>query len=727
MSEQCGELNYNNDEFLYTKDTSENDFNPDLNNIDIALFETSNTAAESDDSEDAYLDMKGIEAEAIYVANRIKKMVENDNKPYYIEDSKTGDIRRIRYSDIAVLLRSGKAKADIFNQYFTLAQIPAYCENAGGYYDTPEIEFVINFLKIIDNPLDDIALLSVMRHPVFGFTDDDFVSIRAKKKRGYYYHSCLAYKKGENDELAVKVSEFFDLVSDFYDKSRYLPAHKLLKDMIDSVDYMSYLSFMSNSELRKANVRSLLTKAYEFEKSSYKGVFEFIRYIDSICKNNNDVEPAKILSDDEDVVRIMTIHKSKGLEFPVVFLCDCGKLFNTTDLKNSRILVDKDYGFGACYFDAASHYYYELPQMKMLKDVKYNKLISEEMRVLYVAMTRPKDKLIITGSLRNIDGRINSIKKLIFSEEHNLSSSVVLEGKSYLDWILMAVLRNSFVNKEYAVKNPTTVICDGSRFQLEIFHKSDEVLKVESNYFIRDFAFSEQEDCKSNVEDILNYEYPYRTELPIPSNMSVTELKRLMNDDVEPAYYQKGKLSVPVFCEGRESYSAAEIGTFTHLVMEKLDLTKISEPKEIEKQIEMFVEKGFLLENQVKYINTSNICNIFKTPIGLKLIEHVDTLKREFSFKYMMEASEIYNDAYSDEHIVVQGMIDAYFEDENGDIVVIDYKTDKVTDGVESLKERYKQQLKYYRIAIEKALGKRVSGTYLMLLDAGVALEVNTY
>ncbi len=714
MSEDCGELSYTDDEYLYYNQGAYENVNEDTDKVDVIILETNSDLAENDT--DYFEELKKTEAEAMYVANKINDILSSN---YVVYDKSLGKYRKAVYSDVVILLRSGKDKAEIFNQILSSAQIPVYCDVGEGYYDTPEIAFLINFLRIIDNPLDDIALLSVMRHPVFAFNEDDFVSIRLCKTRGYFYDSIKEYQRQNSDELCSRLNSFTDILIDLYEKSKYLSTDRLLWDIVCNTDYMSYLSFLSNPDLRKANVNALMSRAYDFEKTSYKGVFDFIRYIDSLKKNNKDIEPAKTLSDDENVVRIMTIHKSKGLEFPVVFLCDAGKKFNDMDLVRDKVLIHNKLGFGLNFYDNVNKYYYELPQKKHIREVKYAQMLAEEMRILYVALTRPREKLFIVGSCRNIDIRIDKLSSMLCEEEHTLSKEVAGSAKSYLDWILLSVLRNKTVNINTV--SCSTVIDDNSRFDVKIIHKDSIKLEIPKNENVRSIndmpnAYEEQ------IINHLSFGYPHSELADVPSNMSVTELKNMENDENIYNFYNTYKLVSPRFYDENNKFSAAEIGTVTHLVMEKLDFSFTDSEDDICFQVDELVRRGFITETQAKYINCANIARIFRSDVGRRLIQNADRVHREFSFKYLMDASAFTPGLKREEKIVIQGMIDIYFEDEHGNIVIADYKTDKVKN-VEDIRKRYAPQLKYYKIALEKALGKSVDKTYLLLLDTGEAVE----
>ena len=730
MSLNCGELEYNYSEYLYYKEGAYEDKNPDTHSVDIAFVETGNDFNDFNDSEgvDAYQEMKGIEAEGIYIAEKIKAMVTppDGTEPYLIYDKETNTYRKAKYSDIVVLLRAGGEKAATLNRIFNTYQIPVYCDFGTGYFDAPEVSFLIDFLKIIDNPYDDIALLSVMRHPVIGFTDNDFLSIRISKSRGFFYSSVLQYIKDYDTPLKNRLSDFTNMLRCFYDVSKYLPTDKLIDMVIEKTDYMSYLCFMYNPELRKANVSALMTRAYEFEKTSYRGIFDFIKYVDNLKKNNKDIEPAKTLSDDEDVVRIMTIHKSKGLEFPVVFLADSCKQFNDRDIKSDKILLDKEYGFGVNFYDYNSRYYYELPQKRLIKEKKYRKMLSEELRILYVALTRPKEKLFITGSGRNINARIEKLSKLIMNEEYKLSSDVSASAKSYGDWILMSVLRNSNLNSNLELVNFKTKVNDNSAFRLDVIPKSSLVLNIPEEETGRNIdVLSFEPDLYDKVSHRLDFIYSGKILSDIPSNMSVTELKRKnMEEEDVFNYYKTYSLPTPRFISKDCKLTAAEKGTLVHYFFEKLDFSRITDLSSVKNQLDELVNGGFISAGESSFIDCEKVYDILNTNVGREMIQCCNTLKREFNFKIPISASSVFEQAPSSEIIVVQGMIDAYYTKSDGSLVIIDYKTDKVNNTDEILK-KYSLQLKYYKLALEKALGKPVANTYLMLVDIGQAVEVN--
>jgi len=724
MCLDCGELEYNEEEFLYYNENSYEDVNDDMKFIDVVVIdEKKNESYSAEKTDEDFSDeLSSTQAEAVYISNRIKEMVSSGN--YTVFDADTKSYRPIRYSDIVILLRSVRGYAEVFNDILTTAQIPVYCDISSGYFDTPEISFLINFLKIIDNPYDDIALLSVMRHPVYSFSDDDFVSLRLEERNGFFYNSVVSYANSHNDELSKKLKEFMSSLKEFYERSKYLPADKLVWNIVEETDYMSYLSFLPNPELKKANVKALFNRAHDFEKTDFKGIFNFIKYVDSLKKNSTDVDSAKILGDDENVVRIMSIHKSKGLEFPVVFVARSAKNFNVRD-SYEKILMHKNLGLGVNYIDVNTRLSYPLPKKNYIKEKMISESVSEEMRVLYVALTRAREKLIVTGSFKDAAKRINDIAVKLSSEEDGIDSLVTSKAKSYLEWILMSVMRNnnSQFTKEYDFKH---IVDDGSNFSVSIIPKEELILEIDEGNEKRSFALlKSQKDGDEFIKKRLEYVYPFSYLSDVPANMSVTELKRLENEKEDIYnFFNTHKMKTPSFLNDASAPTGADIGTYTHLVMEKLDFARTQTICDIMRQLDDIVAGGFLTEKQADFVKCENIWRLFSSDIGEQM-KKATVLRREFGFKYLMKASEIRDDISDDsETIVVQGMIDVYFENENGEVVIVDYKTDKVKNNLDDLSSRYAPQLKFYQKALEKSLGKPVSEKYLFFLDSGDVVNV---
>lgn len=724
MNVKNGELEYTSEEFLYYNEGSYEDVNPDMSSVDVVIIDenSSDSPAEDAGAEEGFSEeLKGIEAEAVYAANRINEMIKSG---YTVFDKEKKCCRAAKFSDFVILLRSVRGYAEVFSDILTTAQIPVYCDVGSGYYDTPEISFLICCIKIVDNPFDDIALLSVMRHPVYNFTDDDFVAVRTADRRGSFYDAVRKYIAENDDELSGKLKAFTDELRYFYERSRYLPSDKLIWEIVEKTDYMSYLSFLPNSSLKKANVRALFSRANDFEQTGYKGIFNFIRYIDSLRKSEADADTAKTLGEDENVVRIMSIHKSKGLEFPIVFLARSSKKFNMREA-SQKVLLHKDMGIGVSFTDCKTRLSYPLPQKNAIREKLRSEAMSEEMRVLYVALTRAREKLIITGVLKNAEKTLEETAVRAASSGNKIAPWISSSSETYLDWILLCIIRNTSTpfSKRFDFN---CTIDDGSRFSVSVIPKDGLVFNVDDGAEKRNFSeLAPLDGADEFVKSRLEYRYPYENLSSVAANMSVTELKRLENEEDDVFnFFEQYKAKTPTFLNSSDKPSAADIGTLTHFVMEKLKLDAVACPDDVKAQINELVEGGFMTENQAQYISCENIFRLVVSPLGRRMAENASALRREFSFKYLLDASQANIGVHSDEKIVVQGTIDAFFEDESG-VVIVDYKTDRVCGNIGELKKRYTPQLKYYQLALEKCLGKKVCEKYIFLLDSGDVVRVD--
>lgn len=720
MSEQAGELNYTDDEFLYygcsnySKSISDNAYS-DV--VLISADKTSNGFLEND--EDVAPDEKeeygSLRAEAVYIAGRIREMI--DDPDYVVFDKKLNSYRHIEYRDIVILMRSVKTNY-AYNDIFERAGIPLFSD-VKGYFDSKEIEFIIDLLKIVDNPSDDIPLAAVMRHPVIGFSDNDLMQIRTFSTKGSYYKAlCAACEQEWSGKK--KCLWFTGILKSSYEKSKYMSVNELLGYLIEKIDYMTYLGTLDNAEIAKSNVKMLFYKAKSFETNNFQGIFNFVNYIELIKKSRSDSDSAKILGEKDNVVRIMTIHKSKGLEFPVVFLAKTASEFNKIDL-NSSVLVHKTAGIGLKIVDLERRISYPSVAKKAIKILGEAEMLSEELRVLYVALTRAREKLIITSYVENINKKIRDISEILTYQKDKISSDVVLSARSFIDWILMAVLRNSTCNLSEELKGQ---VSDGSNFNCVVIPESS--LKL-SEYTQEQMDFDSVFDnaCDDMVNARLEYSYPHHKLSGIPRNISVTELKRMEMGEREDAgsIFTRNSIQVPKYMKDKENVTGARRGTLIHMIMEKLDFLN-ADISGIETQLKFLKENGCITDSEFDAVDINAISSFVNSSLGIRIVNNYSRFSREFSFKYLMKAGDIYPDIDSDDDIIVQGIIDAFFEDENGNIVLIDYKTDKVTKSGSDIADKYRTQLKYYSIALEKLLGKHVSECYIHLFDNGETIKM---
>ena len=717
MTEDAGELVYDEDEYLYCGSSCYTDDNQDKNFTDVVFV--SNNVSENyvsdDEQEDDSVEYSKETAEATYIANRIESMI-NDTK-YVVYDKKIENYRHIEYRDIVILMRGIKSNASAFSEVFKQKGIPLFVDVLG-YFDSPEIEFLINVLKITDNPLDDISLVAVMHHPVFCFTDDELMKIRNCCHKGYFYYAVKAYTKNDN-YLAVKCKKFIDMISKFYYMSKYMSVNMLLEKIVADTDYMVYLSTVENSSMAKSNVRMLYTKANDFETNNFKGIFNFVNYIEKIRTKGMDSDSAKLIDENDNVVRIMTIHKSKGLEFPVVFVARTTTKFNKRDL-NSAILTHKDFGIGINIIDYARRISYPTAIKNAMKYSMECEDVSEDMRILYVALTRAREKLIIVGHHNEYKKLIDSVAAKLVGEGDVISPNKVLSCNSFMEWIVMATIRNSSV--EYNGGKNLFLVNDGSKF----VYKSVYANELETADVVSDNVQPVPFDTDCHNDDVfktLSFEYPYKEMVIVPANISVTELKKkAMEEQNTHSIFASKVAAVPEFVKKSQKVTAAAKGTLMHLVMEKTDFSK-STPSELNAQLDDMLAKGYITQKEYDAVNIDDIIKFVNSSLGQKVLENYNRFYREYSFKYTMKASEIYGGT-CDDHIIVQGIIDAFYIDNDGKIVIIDYKTDKITENEQKTAEKYREQLKYYSIAIEKILKMPVKDAYIYLFETGNAIKM---
>ena len=434
MSKELGDVEYNEEEYL---NLGANYEEPNKTDIDFAgkteidIIDLQNNSEESDENnvEDEHIENSILEAR--YVAQKINKLI---NSNYYVFDKKEG-YRKITYKDIVILLRSTTELSPIYEKEISDLGMPVYSETSSEYLNSVEIQTIMSVLKIIDNPMQDIPLVTVMRSMIGGFTDNDLIEIRLADKYGNFYESIIKSRIQVNKELQEKIDSFLKMIESWREESEFLELDELIWKIYMDTGYYNYVGLMQNGKLRQANLKMLFERAKQYQSASFKGVFNFINFIDKLKLRNNDLGAAKIIGENEDVIRIMSIHKSKGLEFPVVFLCSTGKKFNLKDL-NEKILIHQELGFGPNYEDSKLKIEYPTLAKEAIKIQSKKESISEEMRVLYVALTRAKEKLFITGIekdlQKSIDKKKSELKIYLKEDKTKINPQLLERYRSYL-------------------------------------------------------------------------------------------------------------------------------------------------------------------------------------------------------------------------------------------------------------------------------------------------------
>ena len=564
---------------------------------------------------------------------------------------------------------------------------------------------------------------------------------RENLKEDYFYNNILKIVSCEeeidsssfSEGLINKCNKFLERLNKWRSKSLYMAIDEFIWYLYMDTAYYGYVGAMPNGVLRQANLKILFQRAKQFEQTSFKGLFNFINFVNKLTKSSGDMGSAKILGENEDVVRIMSIHKSKGLEFPVVFLCGTGKQFNLMDL-NKSILYHDELGIGLDYKDIEKRFSIGTIAKEAIKKKMRLETLSEEVRILYVALTRAKEKLIITGSVNNIQKAIEKWYSSASLDKKSILPSEVLKGKSYLDWIGMALCQHNDgkVMREAIAVNDEISKDDSSKWKINMYTRAELTNREESDEEESDYTSkivdSEEldKDTFNEVSRRLSFEYPLKESTTLKSNISVSELKRRneeINYDVEEMFTEnqpkERTIMTPKFLQEEKGLTAAEKGTAVHFVMRKIDYDRVENLSDIKAQIQEMYENEFLLEEEVKAVNPYKILSFFKCDIGreiLKLHKEGKKIYREVSFYTEISSREVNNeldDRYKDEKVRLQGIIDCFFED-GDNLVLLDYKTDYIEKGKESeLKDRYSKQLDYYSNALYKMTNKKVIKKYL--------------
>ncbi|MDU5119381.1 MAG: helicase-exonuclease AddAB subunit AddA, partial [Clostridium botulinum] len=652
--------------------------------------------------------LDNIQLEGRLVAKKIQEVIGNNLEGgLKVFDKKLGEYRRIQYRDIVILMRATSNWAPVFVEELAKEGIPVFADTNSGYFDTTEIKTIISLLQIIDNPLQDIPLLSVLRSPIASFTDDELIDIRMVNKSIAFYECMeIIYRLYKNEkldsyysfyvededkinkivkvmkeELKNKICGFIEKLNLWRKKSIHIDIDEFIWFLYVETGYYGYVGALPAGEQRQANLRILFQRAKQYEKTSYKGLFNFINFINKLKFSSGDMGSAKILGENENVVRIMSIHKSKGLEFPVVILSGTGKNFNMTDL-NKNILFHRDLGYGPDYVDIERRIAYPSLVKNIIKNKIRLETLSEEMRILYVALTRAREKLIITGLINNVDKTVENWLNL--SEEKNkVPEYAVMSGKTYLDWIGPAVIKHkdaiSFREELKMASELCNMVDDNSKWKIELCNKKELLKeKVEENEIeisekIKETLMKlEESSYKEEIYKRLSFNYKYDSASNIPTKLSVSDVKKqFILDDEENTeeLFKKVELRKPMFMEEKKKISPSERGTIIHLFMQHLDLKKVEKEEDIKEQINRLIEKEFITYEQSKVINPYKILKFCRSELGKRMVNS-NNINREMPFSIEIPAVEIYKELdkeiYKDEKLMIQGIIDCYFEEEEG-------------------------------------------------------------
>ncbi|MDB5052257.1 MAG: helicase [Bacilli bacterium] len=728
--------------------------------------EEENPAAEGSIAEEA-LELKTAEMEARLIALHIRRLMGLDGQPIFqVFDKKTGGSRPIAYRDIVILLRATRNWAPTLMEELRQQAIPAYADLNTGYFTAMEVEVVLSLLQIIDNPYQDIPLAAVLRSPIVGLTADELAQIRLVQKQGRYYAAVQKYAElvheGQVDEneaqqLSLKLLAFLKQLNGWREDAKQGALADLIWEIYRATGLYDFVGGMPGGGQRQANLRALYDRARQYEATSFRGLFRFLRFIERMRDSGGDLGTARALGEQEDVVRIMSIHKSKGLEFPIVFVAGLAKMFNQQDL-NGSFLLHKELGFGPKFVDTMLRVSYpSLPYLAIKRRMRMETL-AEEMRVLYVALTRAREKLYLLGTVRSLDKQLQNWGRQLGSMAAELPDYELAKARCYLDWIGPAIIRHPQAEpfriraglelpQGDSKQGYTASYWNVAMIQPEIFvsqaaaaaeaiQEQPQLEKVRELQLIQLPSSALQRE----VEERLSWRYPYEMASQLLSKTSVTELKRLgdfqgtvelnetmdeiidegIKPGIQPAPMGAKRMLFrrPRFIEQKQ-LNAAERGTVYHAVMQQLPLHPGLTLDEIRQTVARMRALQMLTLEQYEAVDGEVIAAFFATEIGKRLL-NAKLVWRETPFSYGLQAGEVYphtRGTIAAETVLIQGVIDCLFEEDEG-LILLDYKTDAVRhEDVSQLGERYRIQLELYAKAVGQILKKPVTEKYLFFFD----------
>ena len=646
-------------------------------------------------------------AEARAAAQRIRHLVEGQEIPGR------------QYRDCVILLRSLAGWAEIFQEVFQQEGIPLIVSSQTGYFSAGEVQVMLSFLRILDNPCQDIPLAAVMHSVIGDFSSREMARIRLTDPALPFYDCVRKLAKegetvpdsdrGEEAALKRKTARFRKMLHSFRRRVPYTPVHVLIQQIFEETNFRDYVTALPAGEQRRANLDMLLEKAIAYEKTSYHGLFHFVRYIDRLMKYHVDYGEAERMGEQENAVRLMTIHKSKGLEFPVVLLAGMGKEFNTQDMKSSMIF-HPEYGVGLKYAD---------PEARLRKDTLLRRIfalemkkenLGEELRILYVALTRAKEKLILLGF-----GKAEQAEaRRRMAEGERLSFSERMGASCYWDWVLPAL-------GSYGDRYEVSVCSFDRRLMTE--QDRQEMLREKKRMLAEELRHVDSGLCEQ-LDEVLRWKYPFEQTETFKQKVSVSEIKHRAMEEAREILEESGAGELfpeeipapylPGFVKEREENRGALRGTAMHRFMECLDFAAVSQwetygeaEPHLRRMAREIVKAGRMTQEEMELVSLYQIYCFLHTEEAKAMAQAAENqrLSKEQPFVMSLPACEVWSQETAEEPVLVQGIIDVFWEEEDG-IVLLDYKTDRV-ENPEELLQRYRAQLLLYADALNRSFPQK--------------------
>jgi len=736
----------------------------------VANYKEKDDDKEKDDSKEkgeddikistAHANLNKLQLEANMIADRILEIIDPDDG-MYIFDEEEEIYRRAEYRDIVILGRNIKGFGDIIYNELTSRGIPVYLEDPTGYFDAVEIKLIMSLLSVIDNSRQDIPFAAVLLSPMAELDENDLAVVtayiaREHKKVKSLYDKCILYIEDNNDDISDKLSRIINIINMLKKEKMSMSISKLIWKCLDVTGYYTYAQAMPMGEKRKANIDMLLEKADKFEDGYYKGVFNFLRYIEKLKINDVDFGEANILGDNENVVRIISMHKSKGLEYPIVFVSGLGKNFNKTDTKKN-LIVHSDYYLASRLIMLDKRYKKESFMHDVFKTLLHTETMAEELRILYVAMTRAKEKLILTGCENDVEKLLDKLSDIEIHKDILLPYSKRMDSDSFMQLIIAGLVRYKELIKRLDIDNI---------IEYKVYSYGDIVSRmstaaissgIELETFVERALTSDNEDLYNRFKASFEYTYPYERLTKIKSKMSISEIKKMKafdgNDyDIAEVLDDKNKEAVAVDEDDLPkkenilkiedilkkdtplgALTGSERGTIVHKFMELLPFSDISQDAVLDEFVSEFKNKllkeGIFDERESGAINEKKITSMLASSLGSRMIKAAKEgkLYKEQQFSVGIPAADIYTEEELmakdlKDVVIVQGIIDAFFYEDN-QIVLMDYKTDRADN--QELFNLYHAQLSYYAETLEKLTGCTVKEKLIYSFYLNEVIEIN--
>lgn len=663
-----------------------------------------------------------IMAEAQMCAAKIRELVGHAQVSEHRKNEQTGEdeliLRPVRYRDVVVLLRTAGDWFDLYKQIFEAEGIPAYVATKTGYFSASEVRTVFNYLKILDNPLQDIPMYGVLVSPIGGFCEEEIVILK-NCGQDYLYEALEQAAGGEEESgRKTKAGTFLKQYRHFRECMLYTPIHELLRMIISETGYDRIVEAMPGGSRRRANLEALIEKAVAYEQTSFHGLFHFMRYIDHLKKYEVDYGEAYLADESADLVRIMTIHASKGLEFPVCIVSGMGKMFNVQD-ERKAVVTDLTLGIGLDYVNPVERTRTRNLLKQVINSNEHEESLGEELRVLYVALTRAKEKLVITGVINDYEKRVRAYQE----SGMEVPLQLIRDAKCMLDWILAAVYAGG-INEDI--------------LRVSLFHATDltgEQLQAQAEEKLRYKRLYDSTKEENELEELLrprfDFSYPYKKLAKLYTKTTVSELKlaalEAAGEGQETSAIlfpeTQGAEYVPSFRKVQEK-GGTNRGNAYHKAMELLDFTLEPDEEKIKERLESQIQTGAMTDEDMELLRISRFSKFLRSPIAKRMAkaQKEGCLYREQPFVLGLSANRLKPEFPQDETILIQGIIDVFWIEEDG-IVVLDYKTDRV-DSAQELIGRYHTQLDYYAEALERLMHKKVKEKLIYSFTLGKEIQL---